>query len=100
MGICQKSGCLLARKATFTARPWHIKATVWLTKAPSKIIIGFVSAAITNTLGQSREEIVQVLRARGGVNADELATSLGLSKQCVRKHLDVLERDGYVQHIA
>jgi len=39
-----------------------------------------------------------MLRARGGVNADELAISLGVSKQCVRKHLEVLERDGYVHH--
>src|SRR5215207_9099533 len=65
-----------------------------------KIIIILVSAAITNTLGASREEIVNLLRTRGGVNADDLASSLGVSKQCVRKHLDVLERDGYVQHIA
>lgn len=58
-----------------------------------------MSAAITSTLGASREEIVNLLRARGGVNADELAASLGVSKQCVRKHLDVLERDGYVEHV-
>jgi predicted ArsR family transcriptional regulator len=32
------------------------------------------------------------------VHADELASQLGVSKQCVRKHLDVLERDGYVEH--
>jgi predicted ArsR family transcriptional regulator len=57
-----------------------------------------VSAAITNALGASREEIVNLLRSRGGVHADELASSLGVSKQCVRKHLDVLERDGYVEH--
>ena len=41
---------------------------------------------------------MQQLRARGGVSADELAGVLGVSKQCVRKHLDVLERDGYVEH--
>lgn len=58
-----------------------------------------MSAAITHGLGASREEIVNLLRARGGVNADELASSLGVSKQCVRKHLDVLERDGYVEHM-
>ena len=58
-----------------------------------------MSAAITHSLGASREEIVNLLRARGGVNADELASSLGVSKQCVRKHLDVLERDGYVEHM-
>ena len=58
-----------------------------------------MSAAITSTLGASREEIVNLLRERGRVNADELASSLGVSKQCVRKHLDVLERDGYVEHM-
>jgi predicted ArsR family transcriptional regulator len=49
-------------------------------------------------LGASREEIVNLLRARGPAGADELAASLGVSKQCVRKHLDVLERGGYVEH--
>ncbi len=41
---------------------------------------------------------MHLLRSRGGVSADELARSLGVSRQCVRKHLDVLERDGYVEH--
>ena len=59
-----------------------------------------MSAAITTGLGASRGEIVNLLRTRGGVHADELASSLGVSKQCVRKHLDVLERDGYVEHMA
>jgi predicted ArsR family transcriptional regulator len=60
-----------------------------------------VSAAITNgLLGASREEIINLLRSRGGAHADELASVLGVSKQCVRKHLDVLERDGYVEHMA
>ena len=55
-------------------------------------------AVIKNGLGASRDEIVHQLRARGGVSADELAASLGVSKQCVRKHLEVLEREGYVEH--
>ncbi|MCA1632532.1 MAG: transcriptional regulator [Acidobacteria bacterium] len=55
-------------------------------------------AVIKNGLGASREEIVHQLRARGGVSADELAAALGVSKQCVRKHLEVLEREGYVEH--
>ncbi|MBA3714412.1 MAG: transcriptional regulator [Pyrinomonadaceae bacterium] len=55
---------------------------------------------ITNSLGTSREGIVHQLRVRGGVSADELAASLGITKQCVRKHLEVLERDGYVRHAA
>lgn len=57
-------------------------------------------ATLKNGLGASREEIVQQLRARGGTSADELAEALGLTKQCVRKHLDVLEREGYVEHAA
>jgi len=55
-------------------------------------------ANIRHVLGASREEIVHQLRARGRVGADELAAALGVSKQCVRKHLDVLEREGYVEH--
>jgi len=57
-----------------------------------------VVASLKNGLGASREEIVQQLRARGRVGADELAEALGVWKQCVRKHLDVLEREGYVEH--
>ncbi len=57
-----------------------------------------VVAVIKNGLGASREEIVHQLRARGASGADELAASLGVSKQCVRKHLEVLEREGYVEH--
>ena len=55
-------------------------------------------ANLKTGLGASREVIVQQLRARGRVGADELASTLGVSKQCVRKHLDVLEREGYVEH--
>jgi len=57
-----------------------------------------VVANVKQGLGASRAGIVQHLRARGGVSADELAAALGVSKQCVRKHLDVLEREGYVRH--
>lgn len=57
-----------------------------------------VVAVIKNGLGASREEIVHQLRARGASGADELAAALGVSKQCVRKHLEVLEREGYVEH--
>ena len=56
-----------------------------------------VSATLVNLAG-SRERVIHLLRSQGSVNADELARQLGVSKQCVRKHLDVLERDGYVEH--
>src|SRR3954465_13984419 len=59
-----------------------------------------VVAIMKNGLGASREGIVHELRARGSVGADELAERLGVTKQCVRKHLDVLEREGYVEHAA
>jgi predicted ArsR family transcriptional regulator len=59
-----------------------------------------VVAILKSGLGASRESIVHELRARGGVSADELAEALGVTKQCVRKHLDVLEREGYVEHAA
>jgi predicted ArsR family transcriptional regulator len=59
-----------------------------------------VVATLKNGLGASRDEIVQQLRARGATGADDLAEALGVTKQCVRKHLDVLEREGYVEHAA
>src|SRR5256714_1100559 len=59
-----------------------------------------VVATLKNVLGESRAGVVQELRARGAVGADELAVALGVTKQCVRKHLDVLEREGYVEHAA
>jgi len=57
-----------------------------------------VVAILKNGLGASRASVVQQLRARGASGADELAEALGVTKQCVRKHLDVLEREGYVEH--
>src|SRR5438045_4432640 len=59
---------------------------------------GVVVAALKPGLGASREGIVLELRARGASAADELADVLGVTKQCVRKHLEVLEREGYVEH--
>lgn len=65
-----------------------------------RLIFALMAVAVAHALGASREEIVQLLRARGSVCADALAESLNVSKQCVRKHLDILERDGYVAHSA
>ncbi|HEX7955968.1 MAG TPA: metalloregulator ArsR/SmtB family transcription factor [Pyrinomonadaceae bacterium] len=57
-----------------------------------------MAATLKTGLGASRAGVVQQLRARGASGADELAEALGVTKQCVRKHLDVLEREGYVEH--
>jgi predicted ArsR family transcriptional regulator len=59
-----------------------------------------MAVAVVNALGASREEIVGLLRTRGSACADELAEALNVSKQCVRKHLEILESDGYVEHAA
>jgi predicted ArsR family transcriptional regulator len=59
-----------------------------------------VVVTLKNGLGASRAGVVQQLRARGASGADELAEALGVTKQCVRKHLDALEREGYVEHAA
>ncbi len=44
----------------------------------------------------TRREIVDVLKKRSGGTVDELARALGLSPMCIRQHLALLERDGYV----
>jgi DeoR family transcriptional regulator, suf operon transcriptional repressor len=47
-------------------------------------------------LETSREAILEILRHRDGVSVDELAHALRLAGATVRRHLDVLMRDGYV----
>ena len=44
----------------------------------------------------TREAILGILRRRDGVSVDQLARDLGLAGATVRRHLDVLLRDGFV----
>lgn len=44
----------------------------------------------------TREAILGILRRRDGVSVDNLARDLGLAGATVRRHLDVLLRDGHV----
>ena len=44
----------------------------------------------------TRREIVDVLKRQAGGTVDELARALGLSPMCIRQHLALLERDGFV----
>lgn len=44
----------------------------------------------------SREAILEILRHRDRAGVEELAQELGLAGATVRRHLDVLMRDGYV----
>jgi predicted ArsR family transcriptional regulator len=48
-------------------------------------------------LESSREAILDILRRREGASVDDLSHELGLAGATVRRHLDVLMRDGYVR---
>jgi DeoR family transcriptional regulator, suf operon transcriptional repressor len=50
------------------------------------------------TLPQTRREILQALKKRGELSADELAEQLGLTTSGVRQHLVGLTSDGFVAH--
>lgn len=47
-------------------------------------------------LESSREAILDILHRREGASVDDLSQELGLAGATVRRHLDVLMRDGYV----
>src|ERR687885_810929 len=57
-------------------------------------------AAVGNILKASRSAIVELLKVNGAMSAEQLAESLEVSKVCVRRHLELLQRDGLVCHEA
>lgn len=52
--------------------------------------------ARTSRVEGTREAILGILRRRDGVSVDQFAQELGLAGATVRRHLDVLLRDGFV----
>lgn len=46
----------------------------------------------------SRDNIMTIIRQRDGANVDGLAKEMQLAPATVRRHLDILERDGLVGH--
>src|SRR5436305_1563977 len=46
--------------------------------------------------GSSRQEILRLLRRRGGLTAEDLARAVGITAVAVRQHLQVLEAAGLV----
>lgn len=51
---------------------------------------------VVGRLEGSREAILEILRRSAGASVDELSRELQLAGATVRRHLDVLMRDGYV----
>lgn len=60
-----------------------------------------MQAATISALGQRRQALLSaLLEARdGGLNADELAERLEISRSAVHQHLTLLERDGYIEKL-
>ena len=56
------------------------------------------SDVLTAQMPATRRRILIVLKERGGLTADELASLLGISSVAVRRHLTNLERDRLVDH--
>ena len=54
------------------------------------------SWAGTSRVEGPRERILSILRRRDGVGVDDFAKELGLAGATVRRHLDVLLRDGHI----
>ena len=53
-------------------------------------------ASIANILKKKRSEILYCLKAQGRMSVDDIACAIGVSKVGVRRHLDLLSRDGLV----
>jgi predicted ArsR family transcriptional regulator len=49
---------------------------------------------------RAREHLILLLKRNGAMSAQSLSELLGITPVAVRKHLDVLERDGFVQPTA
>jgi predicted ArsR family transcriptional regulator len=57
-----------------------------------------VVAAFSNILKETRSQILLSLKNKGRMSVEGLASSLGVSKVSVRRHLDLLRRDGLVAY--
>lgn len=70
-----------------------------LTKGKPLPIIRSVSVAtVENLLKESRSAIIELLKVKGALTAEQLADELAVSKVCVRRHLSLLESDGLIEY--
>jgi predicted ArsR family transcriptional regulator len=52
----------------------------------------------SDLLKEKRTEIIHLLRARGAMTVDHLAVEMKLTKVGIRRHLETLEKHGYVHY--
>jgi predicted ArsR family transcriptional regulator len=57
-----------------------------------------VAATIENVLKRTRSEILSCLRIKGRLTVEDLAVAIGVSKVCIRRHLDLLGRDQLIAY--
>ncbi len=55
-------------------------------------------SAVEHILKESRSAIIDLLKANGGMSVEHLAQEMKVSKVCVRRHLNLLERDGLISY--
>ena len=57
-----------------------------------------MTATLENLLKRTRSEILSCLKTRGRLTVEELAVTIGVSKVCIRRHLDLLSRDHLIAY--
>lgn len=57
-----------------------------------------MEAILERQMQDTRRKILQLLKLRGGMTADELSQALQITSMGVRRHLSTLERDGFIKY--
>lgn len=57
-----------------------------------------MEAILERQMQDTRRKILQLLKLKGGMTADELSQTLKITSMGVRRHLITLERDGLIQY--
>ena len=57
-----------------------------------------MAATIENVLKRTRTAILNCLKDKGRLTAEGLASAIGVSKVCIRRHLDLLRRDELIAY--
>lgn len=52
---------------------------------------------MTKELSSTRDQILHMLKVKGGLSVSEMASQLGITEMAVRRHLNTLERDNLIQ---